>query len=1552
MVACTSSVLIQGVALFGSLLVLLATREADATHPDPLPMTVASEGWTVSFTPLMPYACMPGTPIPADADRNFLPVPQATNMLQSLVGPLAGLPPSEPDGYLEGYADLGFPLPDPGDAPVVSYDCAPDGPHEDDCDNGSAPSDAILMPSTRYCAATAQRIRTVIGHELFHHAQFEYIGFSDWLDWGRTAVEGSARMMEDQVFSDLDALANSQFIRRANAYLQNPQQGFWWASYNAALGWKYAAEQFGAIATEPERGSDFVRRFWENARETDITPGADTPREFERTIQQSQPEKRLQGWFHDFGIANLARQYDLSNLTPAQVARYTYVDENDGNGTRFANVVGFGINVPGPSTGAIPLNFWSTFYLRARNVDCNPGDIFGFRGRDAGPLLGAFDGGDELRWAVLALSSGVAATERVEELIRAAGDEFGAAFVLDGATDISQIAAVLTATDGARTVDFAFDCGPGAMTIRRPLEDYEAFVGPPGLERRPFGVVVRVTGPAAISTPVVKGLRREDFRIYVGTNNIPADQGDILSFTEVGESYFLTVYPPDKPDTNTYDLHVNLGSISATEPQAVSYQEKVVHEMIALDRSGSMIFPGTPGGTLKILAAKSAASQLVDWARADGKIGAVAFDGDASLVRALDDATAGNKIALKNAIEAVDVSAFGSTSIGDALDRSADELVPSSTSLSEDWILLLSDGQENAPLFWGNVKSAIQSAGIRVAAFGLGADADHGLLTQIADATDGVYIPVDADPASGAAPMLAGPAGPSSEDPLPNALADAFLVAGETAEGLVRLWEHEGSLSQGGTASHQIDIQEGGIDEATFAFHWNDASAVVAVQITRPDLSVVTHGVAGAEILSGAAHLVFHVGNLQQGVWTIDVTATTGDPTYLGVLSGLDRQGPRLEVEVGGTQDPAHAAAGIRHVWGIPQIVVGTLIGQAIGQPVEDADVAAEVEHPDGTTLALKLLDDGEHGDGAAGDGVYANAYTRTTKALAWESPGNDGSYRVVVTATGTDSQSEGFVRIAKKSFVVGELGDPPPDTDGDGMPDRYEALHHCLDPLVDDKDADSDLDTLRNGPEWDAGTDPCHPDTDRGGESDGSEALRAANPFDPADDALPVPIDPEVIDWVLEHIPFPAGVALEPGENLIRYPRNAAYASMEILRATSDQGPFTTIATLSGPTLTGLYEDTGLVNGTLYYYMVRPRDLNGNAGAPSRIFWGTPKADPLPPIGSVIINDGAPLADTNAATLSLVASHDVGDMLIGDDPGFTGAVWQPFADTLPWTLAPDTSTGVASVYVKLRDVNGNESPSVYDDGVTVLPAGSLGRFGGTVSATGLTDLAGISIRIVSEPELPPVYTDAQGRFLMQYLPPGSYALLVERHGYQAVAVPNAVISAGGSVDLGEIALPEPGSLGAAGAAFSVLLALRRGRRRVAAFVLGVFFVGSPIRAHDLVVPNALVATFADFSSQHPLETNMASSLRYQQVYDAALLPFDGGITITSIAFRPDEIASPATKPLDLVILLSTTPAEPDALSATFDDNLGPEVVIIRDGIIQLTTRSRRPAQAPRTSTS
>lgn len=85
-------------------------------------------------------------------------------------------------------------------------------------------------------------------------------------------------------------------------------------------------------------------------------------------------------------------------------------------------------------------------------------------------------------------------------------------------------------------------------------------------------------------------------------------------------------------------------------------------------------------------------------------------------------------------------------------------------------------------------------------------------------------------------------------------------------------------------------------------------------------------------------------------------------------------------------------------------------------------------------------------------------------------------------------------------------------DTDGDGVPDWWEAIWSRLgtptarvDPVVVDGARDFDGDLLSNSREFALGADPYHADSDLGGVHDDLEAKLHLDPLDPHDDALAV---------------------------------------------------------------------------------------------------------------------------------------------------------------------------------------------------------------------------------------------------------------------------------------------------------------------------------------------------------------------------------------------------------------------------------------------------------------
>ena len=169
-------------------------------------------------------------------------------------------------------------------------------------------------------------------------------------------------------------------------------------------------------------------------------------------------------------------------------------------------------------------------------------------------------------------------------------------------------------------------------------------------------------------------------------------------------------------------------------------------------------------------------------------------------------------------------------------------------------------------------------------------------------------------------------------------------------------------------------------------------------------------------------------------------------------------------------------------------------------QAIPGAVVEADVVGTDGTAAHLHLYDDGQHGDGSADDGVYGNWFTRTNAAPCHYDPETektqvcDNAYQVFVVATLKDIRREGQAGFAIQAGA---------DQDKDGLPDEWEVEHGPDPSNPADAQADADGDGLNNYGEFWNGTDPQDPDTDDGGELDGTEVERGADPLDPADDGV-----------------------------------------------------------------------------------------------------------------------------------------------------------------------------------------------------------------------------------------------------------------------------------------------------------------------------------------------------------------------------------------------------------------------------------------------------------------
>jgi len=357
---------------------------------------------------------------------------------------------------------------------------------------------------------------------------------------------------------------------------------------------------------------------------------------------------------------------------------------------------------------------------------------------------------------------------------------------------------------------------------------------------------------------------------------------------------------------------------------------------------------------------------------------------------------------------------------------------------------------------------------------------------------------------------------------------------------------------------------------------------------------------------------------------------------------------------------------------------------------------------------SITLYDDGAHEDGAAEDGVYGNVFAKTARP---------GDYTVEVKAEGVDPEIGSFKKEVTTNFTLAVAL----DSDGDGLPDWWEE-RMGLDPEESEGDqgatGDPDMDGLNNGEEFVEGTRPVDSDTDSAGESDGSEVAAGRDPNNPGDDTLPSILDFDVIPG--------------NGFNLVIYSPQPEYQTMRIWRSTNAETGYELIAEGAYPK--GIFNDTTVENWLTYYYKIA---AEGPGGEKTRIEdpeSATPKTDVDPPLGLVIINDGAENTTSLNVNLTINAEPDTTDMMISNDPRFTEAQWEPYGTSKAWRLQ---GSGLQTVYIRFRDAADNVADATHDsilvrghapDGEVWLPIDKLEQLAPWIGLASLLAVATVSI--------------------------------------------------------------------------------------------------------------------------------------------------------------------------------------------------------------------------------
>ena len=954
-------------------------------------------------------------------------------------------------------------------------------------------------------------------------------------------------------------------------------------------------------------------------------------------------------------------------------------------------------------------------------------------------------GSGSMGWAFMAADTGAPTAEYSGWV----GSEFSRVFAGHNAHDKIGVAAV--AFGNNRTYDLTATCITPDIEIERPLKpNFVAYVGDP---LSPVGFLGSIEVTDGSASPVT-GIPADWFELDA--------EGDVVTGTaiyEITKGHYLGIFmaPSKAAGTSWVDLQACLGPSGAcdTNSEALLYVPPGNMDMLLLhDASGSMGTVDVPGDYPRLEQAKQAAELLVMLAQAGDYYGIMDFSTtladrpgeicppgcvhDVNLVYPKTEITDPTTQipAMRAAIGGMTDREW--TNLGEGLRRAQTEILGSPASDNNKVVTVLSDGEENVTPMYDDMSSELE---VVVNTMGFSGDAPNELLARIATENGGdfLYVPTTAGGAQAAA-------GGARREEMVASLAANLVAEGVPSEQVAQVAQMMSPASTylpGGLALREAyDYRQADATGASrVAYNWYvdaeefvwkvqssnvsaaDTSLTLVSSSREPDfgncgwLRDVEVLVPGAgprdwipisppgtipgnwDVRNSPYSDVLIVRGPDSGQWQIrtrmryDLCGAEGgeSPAAPGqlfgnfiqtgkVLSTINLEGEiLLENNQGKVGDP------------VP--LLATVLTRAGATP--GALVVATVERPGADAHLVWLRDDGEHGDGAAGDGIYANTYAKAVIG---------GAYNVTIGALGYDpfNPAQLLLRVWKGSFTMEGPG-PSDDEDDDRIPTWWEKLYPCMDPgEYDSGQVDYDNDDLTNWREWQNGTDPCDPDTDDGGEMDGSEVTGQRNPHWPGDDVVR-----PIWDWSVR----PLNQAV-----LVRWSHPFSYTRMHVAITPRDGRT----ETFDGGR-TGAFT-VGVDNDTVYTVTLQGETETGTGGptAPETV---VPKADPDPPSGDLVINSDVVSATTRAVEINVNASDEPIDGMPSQPSGAVASqwtagnevsgevemrfrnenegewtAWQPYTDTIPWMLADTCLYGTnCTVYGQFRDAAKNESLLVSD---------------------------------------------------------------------------------------------------------------------------------------------------------------------------------------------------------------------------------------------------------------
>jgi len=451
-------------------------------------------------------------------------------------------------------------------------------------------------------------------------------------------------------------------------------------------------------------------------------------------------------------------------------------------------------------------------------------------------------------------------------------------------------------------------------------------------------------------------------------------------------------------------------------------------------------------------------------------------------------------------------------------------------------------------------------------------------------------------------------------------------------------------FGQGQSQDSEVTLSAGA-DAVTFQVQWEGSD--FDLTLTSPSGRVITDSTVAGDVTvtRTATSIDLELSDPEAGQWSVEIMGVDV-PQPEPVSLTISEVGTPVHQQV---VVPASVSAG-------DPLELQTVVQ---GASLEGADAWAELQGPGGA-VAVQLSDDGAHGDGGAGDGVFG--------ATTWATP-EPGAYGIAVTITGVDVNGASFERQALATLSVGSAV----DADGDGVSDVAEATFGTDPSDPSDGAVDHDGDGLGLAQEVAAGSDPLNWDSDGGGENDASELSAGRLPARGNDDAA-------------EAAPVVQATSIDGAEVVLELSTTSGAGSVEVWRTGPDGTSVIGTYPGSGATVT----DAPPTEGE-YHYRAVAVGANGAESAPTVVGPLHVAADVTAPDFVLLVNGGGWEAPARTVAVSIDAATEMPtDMRIAVDADITAAAWTAFAAASEVTL-PGVE-GQHLVYAQVRDAAGNES--------------------------------------------------------------------------------------------------------------------------------------------------------------------------------------------------------------------------------------------------------------------